>query len=49
MVCFEKSLLIGRNALRTCEKAIDRSEVAQGTGASFKFEVVAKLTPSHER
>ena len=26
---------------------IGRSEVAQGTGASFKCEVIDKLTPSH--
>jgi len=28
---------------------IGRSEVAQGTGASFKFQVIDNLTPPHER
>ncbi len=29
--------------------SIGRSEVAQGTGASFKFKVIDNVTPPHKR
>ena len=29
--------------------SIGRSEIHQGTGASFKFQLIDKLTPPHKR
>ena len=31
------------------DRPIGHSEIAQGTGASFKFQPIGKLTPPHER
>ena len=31
------------------DSAIGRSEIQQGTGARFKFKLIDKLTPPHER
>ena len=36
-------------ALLKRDDTIGHSEIAQGTGASFKFKPIDKLTPPHER
>ena len=35
--------------LQAAQESIGRSEIHQGTGASFEFLLIDKLTPPHER